>query len=311
MRVYLDSLQTFTADAWHHSGMPAVQGPALWLSAAATAVCAVTVAAMATSDGPRRPLTFAGAVLLPGGQPSAAAPAAGAATRATRASRPSASPTRPRTSTARPSPSPTAASTAGYSASMPAVIPIQHDPTSTSAPAAAPPSSPAAIAGPAAKPSGKPHTPRTGAPTVPDAGTSASALAQALFTALNDARQRAGLPELSWSAELQRSAAGHNQQMASANELAFRIGDEPALGVRQANQGVLGSYAAENVGSTQATGLAGALAVHQQMLTEQAPDDSRRQNLLSPAVNVVGIDVLLDPANGQMWITQDFAQLNS
>jgi uncharacterized protein YkwD len=145
---------------------------------------------------------------------------------------------------------------------------------------------------------------------VPDAGTSASALAQALFTALNDARQRAGLPELSWSAELQRSAAGHNQQMASANELAFRIGDEPALGVRQANQGVLGSYAAENVASTRATGLAGALAVHQQMLTEQAPDDSRRQNLLSPAVNTVGIDVLLDPANGQMWITQDFAQLS-
>jgi hypothetical protein len=46
------------------------------------------------------------------------------------------------------------------------------------------------------------------------------------------------------------------------------------------------------------------------MLTEQAPDDSRRQNLLSPAVNTVGIDVLLDPANGQMWITQDFAQLS-
>lgn len=308
MRVYLDSLQTFTLGAWHHSGMPAVQGPALWLSAAATAVCAVTVAAMATSDGPRRPLTFAGAVLLPGGPPSAPAPAAGAATRA---SRPSASPTRPRTSTTRPSPSPTAASTAGYSASMPAVIPVQHGPTSTSAPTAAPPSSPAAIAGPAAKPSGKPHTPRTGAPTVPDAGTSASALAQALFTALNDARQRAGLPELSWSAELQRSAAGHNEQMASANELAFRIGDEPALGVRQANQGVLGSYTAENVGSTRATGLAGALAVHQQMLTEQAPDDSRRQNLLSPAVNAVGIHVLLDPANGRMWITQDFAQLNS
>lgn len=98
--------------------------------------------------------------------------------------------------------------------------------------------------------------------------------------------------------------------MASANELAFRIGDEPALGVRQANQGVLGSYAAENVASTQATGLAGALAAQQQMLSEQPPDDSRRQNLLSPAVNAVGIDVLLDPVNSRMWITQDFAQLD-
>lgn len=98
--------------------------------------------------------------------------------------------------------------------------------------------------------------------------------------------------------------------MAAANELAFRLGDEPALGVRQANQGVLGDYAAENVGSTPATDLAGALAVQQLMLTEQPPDDSRRQNLLSTAVNAVGIDVLLDPVNGRMWITQDFAQLN-
>jgi uncharacterized protein YkwD len=131
-----------------------------------------------------------------------------------------------------------------------------------------------------------------------------------LFAALNDARRQAGLTPLAWSARLQRSAAGHNQQMASANELTFRIGDEPALGVRQANQGVLGSYAAENVASTQSTGLAGALAAQQLMLAEQAPEDSRRQNLLSTALNAVGIDVLLDPANGRMWITQDFAQLS-
>lgn len=144
---------------------------------------------------------------------------------------------------------------------------------------------------------------------MPDAGTSTHALAQALFTALNGARQQAGLPPLSWSAALQRSAAAHNKQMASANELAFRVSGEPALGVRQANQGVHGSYAAENLASTPATGVAGALAAQQQMLAEQPPDDHRRQNLLSPAVNAVGIDVLVDPVNGRMWITQDFAQL--
>jgi uncharacterized protein YkwD len=98
--------------------------------------------------------------------------------------------------------------------------------------------------------------------------------------------------------------------MARANELASRVGDEPALGVRQANQGVLGSYAAENVASTQATGLAGALAAQQSMLAEHPLDGARRQNLLSPALNAIGIDVLLDPAHGRMWITQDFAQLS-
>lgn len=295
--------------------MPAAQSPALWLSAAATAVCAVTVAAMAASDGPRRPLTFAGAVLLPGSQPSGPSPAEGVTTQP---GKPSASPSRPRTSAPPPAASSAnpsaAASTGGYSPSMPAVIPVQHNPAGTPTQAAPASSSPpAAIAGPASRPSGQsqtPQTPRTGEPTEPGAGTSATALAQALFTALNDARQRAGLPTLSWSAGLGRSAAGHNRQMASANELAFRIGDEPALGVRQANQGVLGSYAAENVGSAQATDVAGALAAQQQMLTEQPPDDRRRQNLLSPLLNSVGIDVLLDPAHGRMWITQDFARLD-
>ncbi|HEV2885900.1 MAG TPA: CAP domain-containing protein [Jatrophihabitans sp.] len=135
-------------------------------------------------------------------------------------------------------------------------------------------------------------------------------MAQVLFTALNNARRQAGLAPLNWSADLQRSAAGHNRAMAAANLLAARIGDEPALGVRQANQGVLGSYAAENLGFTETTSPAGAVAAQRDMFAEQAPDDSRRQNLLSSAVSTVGIDVLLDPVHGRLWITEDFAQLS-
>ena len=45
------------------------------------------------------------------------------------------------------------------------------------------------------------------------------------------------------------------------------------------------------------------------MLAEQPPEDSRRQNLLSASLTAVGIDVLLDPAHGRLWITEDFAQL--
>lgn len=127
---------------------------------------------------------------------------------------------------------------------------------------------------------------------------------------MNKARTQAGLPSLIWSPGLQRSAASHNHAMAAANQLAFRIAGEPSLGVRHANQGVVAGFAAESLGYADGTGLAAVLAVHQQMLAEQPPDNSRRQNLLSTAVNAVGIDVLLDPTHGRVWITEDFARLS-
>jgi uncharacterized protein YkwD len=147
-------------------------------------------------------------------------------------------------------------------------------------------------------------------PNTPDAASSAAAVAQVLFTALNNARRQAGLAPLSWSAGLQRSAAGHNRAMAQANQLASRVDNEPALGVRQANQGVLGSYAAETLGCADTTHPGDAVTTQQAMLAEQPPDDSRRQSLLSSVVNTVGINVLLDQAHGRVWITEDFAQLS-
>jgi uncharacterized protein YkwD len=128
-----------------------------------------------------------------------------------------------------------------------------------------------------------------------------------LFSSLNNARKQAGLAPLSWSPGLQRSAAGHDQAMAAADELSSRVADEPALGVRQANQGLIANFSAESLGCIESTGSAGAMAVQQQMLAEH---DSRRQNLLSTAVNAVGIDILLDRAHGRLWVTEDFAQLS-
>lgn len=152
--------------------------------------------------------------------------------------------------------------------------------------------------------------PRTTIPATPAPESNPAALAQALLGALNTARTQAGLAVLTWHPGLQRSAAAHNRAMAAANELAFRLAGEPSLGVRQANQGVAASFAAESPGFAKGAGVAGAMAVQQQMLAEQPPNDSRRQNLLSPAVNAVGIDVLLDPAHGRVWITEDFARLS-
>jgi uncharacterized protein YkwD len=129
-----------------------------------------------------------------------------------------------------------------------------------------------------------------------------------LFSALNTARAQVGLTPLSWSPSLRRSAASHNSAMAAANRLAPRISTEPALGVRQANQGMVANFAAENLGLSETLSQAGALAVQQAMLAEQPPGDGHRQNLLSSTLNAVGIDVLLDPAHGRLWITEDFAQ---
>jgi uncharacterized protein YkwD len=280
--------------------MPAAQAPTLWLSAAATAISAVAVVAMASSEGPRRPLTFAAGILLPDSRSSAASEAAASPTPARR-------PTTPRTVARTPAAPSASVSSAGYQPPVIEVLPVQQTsaPSSSRAPAGA--ASLSATPKPAVSSSGPANTPRTGIPATPSTGPSSTALAQALFSTLNNARKQAGLPALSWNAGLQRSAAVHNQAMAAANQFASRVGGEPALGVRQANQGVMGSFAAESSGYTDSNGMAGAVAVQQQMLAEQ---DGRRQVLMSTAVDAVGIDVLYDPAHGRLWVTEDFAQLS-
>lgn len=274
--------------------MPAVRPPTFWLWMAAVTISAVAVVCMVAAGGTRRPLTFAGSILLPDSRPGTSAPAPAT-------SRPSmpASPTVTRGA------APAPASPNGYQPPAVQVAPAATSAWRSSvAPAA---TSRAAVPAPAA--SSRTPAPRTTVPAAPQGDTGPDALAQALLTALNDARHQAGLAGLAWNGRLQRIAIGHNQSMASADLLTPRVGNEPALGVRQANQGVLGEYAAEVEGRTTQTGTAGALAVLRSMLSEQAPDDSRRRCLLSGGVNSIGVDVLADTAHGQLWITVDVAQL--
>lgn len=281
--------------------MPGVRGPALWSAIAAIAISVVAVAAIAASGGPRRPLTFAGSVLLPDGPftTSAAAPHP-AAPRTTIAPAGSAGPV---TSTS------VVPSNAGNPAPIVAVI--QSPGGAPDSRAAATPSSarPAASAPPASHPtSNRPSQPAV--PTSSTIGSNRVELAKLLFTALNDARRQAGLPPLAWNIGLQRSAARHNRLMAAVNRLQARVGDEPALGARQANEGVAGRYAGENLALSETIGNAGALAAQQLMLTELPPADNDRRNLLSSTLDSIGIDVLVDRAHGRLWITQDFAQLS-
>lgn len=274
--------------------MPAVRPPTFWLWMAAATISAVAVVCMVAAGGTRRPLTFAGAILLPDSRPGSSAPAPAAA-------RPSAIPT----PTAARSAAPVLATPNAYRPPVTQVLPEASTAWSSSlAPAAT-----SRSVAPAPAASSRTPAPRTSVPTPPQGGPGPDALAQALLTALNDARHQAGLAALAWNGRLERIATGHNQAMARAGLLTSRVGDEPALGVRQANQGVLGDYAAEVEGRTNQAGTSGALAVLHSMLTEQPPDDTRRRCLLSGAVDSVGIDVLTDTAHGQLWVTVDVAQL--
>ena len=274
--------------------MSAARAPAFWLSVAAMTVTVVAVAAMALS-GPHRSLTFADSVLFSDHAGSATPRAAGR-------SGGSAGPSRTQ---ARGTLAPVIVGGTGLN---PAPVVSWADPSGTRV-LVNPPSPPATSARPTPTPtpSGTPPNP------VPaTAGDGPDGPAAAVFAALNAARRELQLPPLEWDAGLQRSAAGHNLAMAAAGELEPRVGREPALGAREANQGVHGDYAAENLACTPLAGLtelAGALAAQQSMLAERTPDGSRRQNLLSTTVNAVGIGVLADPADGRLWLTEDFAEV--
>jgi len=274
--------------------MPAVRPPTFWLSVAATTISAVAVTTMVVSGSARRPLTtFAGAIALPDNHASASSPVP-------TATRPAASPSRPRTP-----------SISGSGSATPVTELLPASATRRFAGPAASRSHPPVAAGtPAPATSSQSAPPRASTPASPQPASNSTAIAHALLSALNKARRDAGLPALTWNPRLQRSAAEHNEAMAQHDELSPRVAGEPALGVREADQGVLGSYAAEVVGCTGTLSSAGAQAVQQAMLAEQPPNDSHRQTLLSGSVDTVGIDVLFDPAHGRLWITEDFAQLS-
>jgi uncharacterized protein YkwD len=131
--------------------------------------------------------------------------------------------------------------------------------------------------------------------------------ALAVFGAMNRGRAAQHLPALVWDARLQQSAHGHNRAMASSNTLAHQVAAEPALGARESSAGVRWTYAAENIGWTTQRSLAGVLDIEARMLTETAPNDAHRRNILSRQAQTVGIDVYYDAAHSRLWLTEDFS----
>jgi uncharacterized protein YkwD len=95
--------------------------------------------------------------------------------------------------------------------------------------------------------------------------------------------------------------------MANSNTLSHQVNAEPPLGARETAAGVRWTYAAENIGWTIEHSMAGVLDIEARMVTETAPNDAHRRNILSRQAQSLGIDVYYDAAHGRLWLTEDFS----
>jgi uncharacterized protein YkwD len=160
------------------------------------------------------------------------------------------------------------------------------------------------------------------APSMPTATASAPASgggtgqqgvpADQVLALINQARTQAGLPALSFSSGLDQSASQHNSTMAAGCGLSHQCPGEPAIGDRETAAGVHWTAAGENIGeegpvSDTTTAIAqAAVALTQDMLNEQPPNDGHRLNILSTSYAHIGIAVYRG-SDGTVWLTQDFS----
>lgn len=175
---------------------------------------------------------------------------------------------------------------------------------------------------PAPRPSGHPTTKPTAKPTTPapkpstnPPSTTAPAqgdAVQQVLDLINRSRAAQGLPAYTLLAGLNKSAAAHNQVMASGCGLSHQCPNEPAFGDRESAAGVHWTSAGENIGegggvnSSTAAIAKSAVGLTQMMLDEKPPEDGHRRNILSSSFTHVGIAVYRD-SSGTVWMTQDFS----
>ena len=157
------------------------------------------------------------------------------------------------------------------------------------------------------KPAPKPSTnpPTTSAPAQGDA-------VQQVLDLINRSRAAQGLPAYTLLAGLNKSAAAHNQVMASGCGLSHQCPNEPAFGDRESAAGVHWTSAGENIGEgggidNSSSAIArSAVGLTQSMLDEKPPEDGHRRNILSSSFTHVGIAIFRD-SHGTVWMTQDFS----
>ncbi|NUR25045.1 MAG: CAP domain-containing protein, partial [Catenulispora sp.] len=163
---------------------------------------------------------------------------------------------------------------------------------------------------PASSTSTAPTTPPSTTPTSSAPGQ-VSPEDQVLNT-INQARAAQGLPPLTRTAGLDKSAAAHTSVMASGCGLSHQCPGEPGLGARETAAGVSWSAAGENIGdggpvaNTNDAIAKMAVGLTNSMLAEQPPNDGHRRNILSSTFHHLGISIFRD-RSGTVWMTQDFS----
>lgn len=121
-------------------------------------------------------------------------------------------------------------------------------------------------------------------------------LEQSLLVAANRERASRGIPQLRFDPVLAEAARFHAQQMASRADISHQFPGEPDLSRRGAAVGVRFSLISENVAEAPSPSMIHELWMHSK---------GHRENLLDPAVNVIGISVVA--RNGQFYAVEDFA----
>jgi uncharacterized protein YkwD len=152
-----------------------------------------------------------------------------------------------------------------------------------------------------------PSKPATPPNTQPGLSTD---VAQALLNQINAWRAAEGVGPLTMTSGLVASAHKHNLRMSAGCGMTHQCPDEASLGSRISAEGISWRAIAENVAwhsSVSSNGvLAVAKALNEAMHGETPPDDGHRRNMLNDAYHRIGVDIVRD-ANGQVWLTEDFA----
>ncbi len=120
---------------------------------------------------------------------------------------------------------------------------------------------------------------------------------QYLLVAANQERATRGLPQLHRDPQLARAAAGHARVMAEHESISHQFPGEPELTDRGANAGVPFSAISENVAEAP-----NAVQIHDMWMHSE----HHRENLLDPAVDSVGISVIV--RGGELYAVEDFAR---
>jgi RNA polymerase sigma factor (sigma-70 family) len=206
---------------------------------------------------------------------------------------------------------PAGGQTASASSSFSATAGAAGDPSSASLTSKTSTTSKATTA-PTAKPTTKATTTTPTRAATTASGVISGTAEQQVLEVINQARAQAGLPPLTLSTGLNKSAAAHTQVMMSGCGLSHQCPGEADLGARETAAGVNWNSAGENIGeggpvsNTDAAIASMAVGLTNSMLAEKPPNDGHRRNILSSSFKHIGISVVRD-SNGTVWMTQDFS----